>query len=206
MSTGKKGPPLKRQTQAERREKTREKVLIAAMAVFGEKGFADTSLSDIAAEAGITVTPVYHYFGNKLKLFNAVTEQYEADLAQRMEALVEAENFSLANVWETFLEVFKEPGFSRVVLIDATHVLGRERWPETSVFRIAQKIISSTDHAIGGQLRNHFDDSEVDLLVRMLMGSLAEAALALAEAPDLDTKGLYLKISAMLGFDVSAFS
>jgi AcrR family transcriptional regulator len=37
-----------------------------------QHGYAATSLEQIAADAGTTIRPVYHYFGNKQALFEAV--------------------------------------------------------------------------------------------------------------------------------------
>ena len=36
----------------------------------GEKGYADTSLEAIAADCGLTIRPIYHYFGNEKDLFS----------------------------------------------------------------------------------------------------------------------------------------
>ena len=57
-----------RRTQAERRAQSRQAVLDSACRLFGEKGYADTSLEEISADCGLTIRPVYHYFGNKKSL------------------------------------------------------------------------------------------------------------------------------------------
>lgn len=191
----------KRLTQAERRQQTREKVLLCALAVFGERGYADASLAEIAERAGITVTPIYHYFGNKLQLFTAVTEHYEARFAANMAALGEREQFSLLEAWDVFVDMMQDPAFTRVVLMDATHVLGRERWPETSVFREVKKLLSSAERPVGAELRRQFSDAEVELLIRMAMSALAEAALSLAADPALDARRLMTGLLAMLGLE-----
>ena len=64
----------RRRTQAERREESRQAVLDSACRLFGARGYAATSLEDIAADCGLTIRPIYHYFGNKLALFTAVNE------------------------------------------------------------------------------------------------------------------------------------
>ena len=60
-----------RRTQAQRRAETYQQVLDSACRLFGERGYANTSLDDVAAECGLTTRPVYHYFGNKKALFAA---------------------------------------------------------------------------------------------------------------------------------------
>jgi len=44
---------------------TREKLLRSAIELFYKKGYADTSIRQIGAKAGITTSLVYHYFKNK---------------------------------------------------------------------------------------------------------------------------------------------
>ncbi|MGY8775732.1 TetR/AcrR family transcriptional regulator [Spongiibacter tropicus] len=201
MSASQEKAPPTRLTQAQRRRQTKEKVLRCAAERFGRCGFAETSLADIAEDAGITVTPIYHYFGNKLQLFTAVTEYYEDRLASRMAAMRSRGSWVLPDVWELFLNVMQEPGFSRVVLMDATHVLGRERWPETSVFREVKYLLGSAKAPVEAHLAGQFSDAESELLIRMVISALAEAALTLAADPTLDARSLMTRLLAMLGLD-----
>ncbi|WP_203560956.1 TetR family transcriptional regulator [Jiella pacifica] len=53
-------------------DRTREAILDAAEAVFFRQGVATTSLSQIAAEAGLTRGAIYWHFANKLDLFKAM--------------------------------------------------------------------------------------------------------------------------------------
>lgn len=67
-------------------EKTKEMLLIAAEALFLEKGVAATSLEDIARYAGMTRGAVYWHFENKQALFDAMHERvclpFEVDFQQ----------------------------------------------------------------------------------------------------------------------------
>ena len=58
-----------RRTQAQRREATQANLINAARQLFGERGYGDTSLEDIAAACNVTIRPIYHYFENKLGMF-----------------------------------------------------------------------------------------------------------------------------------------
>lgn len=53
-------------------EMTRRNILDAARDLFLEKGFADTSTSEIAKSAGATKSLIHHHFGSKQQLWNAV--------------------------------------------------------------------------------------------------------------------------------------
>jgi len=193
--------PSSRQTQAERRKQTQDKVLESAVILFGERGYADTSLADIAKLADITVTPIYHYYGNKLELFTAVTEFYEGQLAGKINELAENEDFSAEQAWDIFLDVMQQPGFNRVVLIDATRVLGRERWPDTSVFKAVKALLNSSEHPIGAYFHQLFNSTEAEIVIRMVIAALAEAAIAMAEDSSFDARSLVHRILGMMGVD-----
>ena len=57
-----------RRQQAEER---REQILDAAIRIFCEKGFAGTTIRDIAREVGVTEGLLYHYFESKDQLEQA---------------------------------------------------------------------------------------------------------------------------------------
>ena len=58
---------------------TRQKLMDAALVVFSKKGYATTTLDDIAREAGVTRGAIYwHFKGGKIELFNAILgERFE---------------------------------------------------------------------------------------------------------------------------------
>jgi AcrR family transcriptional regulator len=62
-------------TRAERKAKTREDLLDAAMRLFCARGFHATSLDLVAAEAGYTKGAVYSNFSSKEDLFFALYER-----------------------------------------------------------------------------------------------------------------------------------
>src|ERR1700744_6443606 len=64
-------------------EATRRAVLAAARAAFGTKGYAQTSVDEIAAAAPVTKDAGYHHFSGKEALFRAVWAEVEADATGR---------------------------------------------------------------------------------------------------------------------------
>jgi AcrR family transcriptional regulator len=48
--------------------RTRERILLAALALFGERGIAATSLNEVAERAGVTRVTVYRHFADKEEL------------------------------------------------------------------------------------------------------------------------------------------
>lgn len=68
-----------------RKEKTRLELLAAAVRVLAHKGFHDTKIADIAAEADVGVGTFYLHFETKDALFDALVD----DTVQRLKAAVD---------------------------------------------------------------------------------------------------------------------
>lgn len=64
-------PRSQAQNQAQR-EETRHSILMTALKAFAEKGYAATSISYIAKEAGISKGLTYHYFKSKEDLLHGI--------------------------------------------------------------------------------------------------------------------------------------
>lgn len=65
---------------------TRERVLEAALGLFGGPGYEATSLDDVAAELGVSKQTVLYYYPSKAELLNAVIDLSAAELAEVLEA------------------------------------------------------------------------------------------------------------------------
>lgn len=71
--------PSRRQRQA---EATRQEILAAARRLFVERGYAATTIAEIAAEAGVAVQTIYSSVGSKAELLIELVEvaRHEADI------------------------------------------------------------------------------------------------------------------------------
>lgn len=67
--------PAGRTRKLRRGPLTRKQILDAALRLFSEKGFARTSVRDIAQAAGITDAAIYYHFASKRELFEALIEE-----------------------------------------------------------------------------------------------------------------------------------
>lgn len=63
----------------------REQILEAAEACFSRKGLRDTTMQDIADEAGVSYGVLYRYFPSKGDLFRAASRQAQASRDRRFE-------------------------------------------------------------------------------------------------------------------------
>lgn len=175
-----------KRTQAERSEATREALIEAARSLFAERGYAGVGTEEIVRAAGVTRGALYHHFGGKRDLFEAVYERVEAELAQRiasgaLDADAAAPLEAMRAGAEMFLQACTEPEAQRIALLDGPSVLGWDRWREIAA-----------EHGLGlieGTLQAAVDagaipEQPVRPLAHLLMGALDEAAMLVARAED----------------------
>jgi AcrR family transcriptional regulator len=73
------------------KDSVREGILRASLLVFSKKGYAGTTMAEIAAEATISVGNIYRYFGNKGELYDAViTEEFVKEFGESIRGRVAA--------------------------------------------------------------------------------------------------------------------
>ncbi|BCQ35118.1 TetR/AcrR family transcriptional regulator [Erwinia rhapontici] len=174
-----------RRTRAEM-EETRATLLATARRVFCEYGYADTSMDDLTAQAGLTRGALYHHFGDKKGLLVAVVEQIDDEMDQRLQAISTHANDpweGFCNRCRAYLEMALEPEFQRIVLRDAKAVLGGSS-PESQRHCV---------ESMRGLIRNLIqqgvvDDVDPEGLASLIYGSLAEAAFWIAEGDESNTR------------------
>jgi TetR/AcrR family transcriptional regulator, repressor for uid operon len=63
----------------------RSQILEAALVCFGKRGFHQTSMHDISAEAGISVGLIYRYFENKEAVISAMADRHKKEIGEVLE-------------------------------------------------------------------------------------------------------------------------
>lgn len=112
---------------------TRAKLVAAAREAFGRVGYADASMDDFTAAAGLTRGALYHHFGDKKGLLETVIAQIDAEMTVRLNAI----SARADNPWQGFvdecvayIEMALEPEIQRIVHRDGPAVLGDPfQWP-----------------------------------------------------------------------------
>jgi AcrR family transcriptional regulator len=66
------------ESRAEQGERTRERIIDAAARLFVRKGYAATSIADLASAVEMTKGALYHHFDGKEAIFSAVLETIRA--------------------------------------------------------------------------------------------------------------------------------
>lgn len=174
---------MPRRTRTEMMEETRARLIATARRAFAEQGYAQTSMDQFTAAAGLTRGALYHHFGSKEKLLIAVIDELEGEVAARLQAMADA----APTPWEAFrarccgyLELARVPELRRIILQDARAMFG-------DVPQVHQSAgIAVLEQALQGLI----DDgtaapAHAGLMARMLYGAVTEAAFWIAE-PDGD--------------------
>ena len=58
------------------KEARKDNLIDAALRVFAEKGYSDTTMTDIARKAGVSTPVLYEYFKTKEDLLFAIPEKF----------------------------------------------------------------------------------------------------------------------------------
>lgn len=174
---------MPRRTRAEMIAGTRASLLASARAAFGAEGYADTSMDDLTAAAGLTRGALYHHFGGKDGLLEAVVAEIGREMLARYE-----EAFAAApDTWSglraccrLYLTMALEPEIQRIVLRDAPAVLGQRFRAIDAEASLAPMAESLRELMAEGLIRR----TDPEALARLLNGALVDAALWIAGSSD----------------------
>jgi AcrR family transcriptional regulator len=170
--------------RAEQVAQTRAALIAAGRRLFGQNGFAATSVEDIARSARVTIGALYHHFPAKAALFEAVFEAVHGELlAASAEASAAAtdEVDLMIRGFEAFLDAVLDREVQRIVIVDAPAVLGLARFTELDE-RYAFGAISAALEAATAAGRLRADDPAT--LSRLLLGVLTRGAMLIASSPE----------------------
>jgi AcrR family transcriptional regulator len=168
----------------ERAEATRAALLRAARELFAERGYGAVGTELIVERAGVTRGALYHHFRDKKDLFRAVHVEMERELMEAIGARMgEASDPMdlLVSGLNAFLDACTDPAVIQINLLDAPSVLGWAEWREIDERYGLGLITAGLDNAMAaGALRRQ----EIRPLAHLLLASLVEAAMLIANAPD----------------------
>src|SRR5690349_2380035 len=169
--------------RAEMIAETRAKLVTAARKAFGTVGYADASMDDFTAEAGLTRGALYHHFGDKKGLLKAVI----AEIYDEMSARMSAASRKAPSRWQgfvdecvTYIEMALDPEIQRIILRDGPAVLGDpSQWPsQTACIRNMTATLAKL--AEEGTVR----ELDPKATAYLLNGTMLYASLFIANAED----------------------
>ena len=154
--------------KAEQKQKTRDRILDAAEALFAQRGFEGVSVRQIMRKADADVSLAYYHFESKQDLFDQVMLRRADTLnSLRLEALeaVERDHTDDAPTVEEIIGAFTNPLLD---LLASEH----EEWKH--YFQLIAQINSSTEW--GGELMTRYFDPLVSRFIDALRKALPDCS------------------------------
>lgn len=195
-------PRTKEQFEA-MRNATKEKIHTAALKLFTQKGFAATSVQDIADDAGISTGLMYRHYKSKEDLFSDLVSEAAYGLKE-VNLRFHSDLSPLALLHEFSSEILKDLSesheFARLTVLMARSLMMEDSFPQIQQLRIEnQLLIKRTTKLIEkGQKLGCFkpgNAEEMSLFYFAAIQGLAEFKLAFGEqfvTPNLDILNAFL--------------
>jgi AcrR family transcriptional regulator len=170
----------------DRGQATRERLIAVATELFATRGYEGTSTEAVLEQAGVSRGSLYHHFGSKERLFEAVVERVHAQVGEAtLEATAAVGDADARTLLRTgylaWVRLAGEPVVRRILLIDAPTVLGWRRWrqmEEQYGLGMLKEVLQGAVHE--GRLVQEL----VEPFSHMLLATGNELALMIALADD----------------------
>ena len=154
-----------------------------ARELFEVRGFGDISAEEIVADAGVARGALYHHYGGKEGLLEAVAEAAMRRLHDNIAKASLGASHPLGALklgMQRFFELATAPRVQRVPFVDAPAVLGWQRWRKLDERYGFGLLKQGVDLAIAaGQLRPQASE----LVAHILLSATIEAAMLIANSP-----------------------
>lgn len=156
-----------------RGERTLRKILDAARAEFGERGFSESSIVGITRRAGVALGTFYTYFDSKEALFQALVRDMSGQVRDHVAPVLRESADALdaeARALESFLRFASEHRDVYRIIDEAEFVDARayREHYETTAARIAARLVAGRDR---GEIASDYSDEELEVLAWALMGA-----------------------------------
>jgi AcrR family transcriptional regulator len=169
--------------KAQQGEATRRALIDAARTLFGEQGYAATSLDEVVAAAKVTKGALYHHYRGKQELFAAVYEQVKLEVSDRFAiAFIEPDPWKdLCTGCQAMIDAHLDPPVQRIVLHDAQAVLDADTIRRVDARYGAVVLRGALRRAIrAGIIR----PLPLKTLALMLTGAIFEGCMSIADSED----------------------
>jgi AcrR family transcriptional regulator len=184
-------------TQAERRKETIGAIDRAAQQLFETRGFSNTTVDDIVAQAGVAKGAFYHHYESKEAVFTKVLERLQSALAREVMTGAAGSATPVAALrlgLRIYIEACERSNVRQVLLLDGPTVLGWTRWRE-----IDDKYFGDmTRRAVAAALGTRATGSHVHAVAALIAGAFAEAAMSSAAGSKLQSKDLVAAMNVLL--------
>jgi len=160
-----------------RKEARPEELVAAALEVFVERGFAATTLAEVARRAGVTKGTIYLYFENKEALFKAVVRETIVPVIAQGEALARSFTGSARELLEQLVrEYWRLVGETALAGIPKLMMAEAATFPELTRFYY-DEVVTRGHRLMAGVIERGIKNGEFRSVDVMLAAKLAMSPL-----------------------------
>ena len=157
------------------KEARKDNVIDAALQVFAQKGYADTTMTDIAKKAGVSTPVLYEYFKTKEDLLFAIPEKFTAEpikIAEYVAPYLRGAEAKIRALVQGYLTVYDEnPHYASLVMLE---LKTNRRFLKTKAYGMVKKVAGGLLDVIkeGIQDGTFKEDTDAFLVRSMLLGTI----------------------------------
>ena len=158
------------------RTKTRkDRIMDAALRIFAEKGFQNTTITEISKEAGVSEATIYEYFGTKEDLLFAIPEKISNETfeeSSKVIPFIKGVEGKMRAILLSYVQLYQSnPNYSALVLLQ---LMSNKRFRQTpahaAIRRSSHRLLDCIKDGIAdGTFKK---DSNPYLIRSMLMGTI----------------------------------
>src|SRR5436305_12506085 len=167
------GAAVSKAPRTPRGERTLRKILDAARAEFGDRGFSESSIVGITQRAGVALGTFYTYFDSKESVFQALVRDMSAQVRDYVGPAFKDATDSLdgeRRALESFLQFARKHRDVYRIIDEAEFVeprAYREHY-QTTASRIAARLIAARHK---DEISDGYSDDDLDVLAWAIMGA-----------------------------------
>lgn len=153
----------------------KENIIDSALHVFAHKGYADTTMTDIAKKAGVSTPVLYEYFKTKEDLLFAIPEKFTAEpikIAEYVAPYLRGAEAKIRALVQGYLTIYDEnPLYASLVMLE---LKTNRNFLKTKAYGMVRKVAGGLLDVIkeGIQDGTFKEDTDALLIRSMLLGTI----------------------------------
>ena len=185
----------------------REEILKAAITIFAQKGYHDTSISDIIERAGIARGTFYLYFENKRQIFDSILENLMLELDRSIKKILIGPGYPdplqqlKANLERVLTLLIDNPEVSAILLKRAP---GLDIESDQKITEFYRNMATMIDHAIGEGIKmGLIRECDPTIVAYCIVGSIKEVVEYILSLEDKKVPSIEHIVNELLFFGLS---
>jgi len=157
------------------KEARKDNVIDAALRVFAEKGYSDTTMTDIARKAGVSTPVLYEYFKTKEDLLFAIPEKFTAEpikIAEYVAPYLRGAEAKIRALVQGYLTIYDEnPLYASLVMLE---LKTNRKFLKTRAYGMVKKVAGGLLDVIKEGIKDGTfkPDTDAFLIRSMLLGTI----------------------------------